>query len=168
MRRFLTALLALCLLAGCGPQLERFPRVEATAPTYPAQTLTIDIPLGADQFTQDGVAQLAATVLELSGGAVTLEAIPSQNPAAALSNGATHLALLDNRQLLEAVCPKVDKISMIPYRTIDGGGMFLKAVTLDRMEASQGGRLLVYERPLVAASPGKLKMKNGCRVLLHG
>ena len=73
-----------------------------------------------------------------------------------------------DRQLVEAVCPKVDKISMIPYRTIDGGGMFLKAVTLDRMEASQGGRLLVYERPLVAASPGKLKMKNGCRVLLHG
>ena len=102
MRRFLTVLLALCLLAGCGPQLDRFPRVETTAPTYPAQTLTIDIPLGADQFTQDGVAQLAAAVLELSGGAGTLEAIPSQNPAAALSNGATHLALLDNRQLLEA------------------------------------------------------------------
>ena len=72
MRRFLTVLLALCLLAGCGPQLDRFPRVETTAPTYPAQTLTIDIPLGADQFTQDGVAQLAAAVLELSGGAVTL------------------------------------------------------------------------------------------------
>ena len=73
-----------------------------------------------------------------------------------------------DRALLEAVCPKVDKISMIPYRTIDGGGMVLKAVTLDRMEAFQEGHLLVYERPLVAASPGKLKMKNGCRVLLHG
>lgn len=73
-----------------------------------------------------------------------------------------------DRALLEAVCPKVDKISLIPYRTIDGGGMVLKAVTLDRMEATQGSRCLVYERPLVAASPGKLKMKNGCRVLLHG
>lgn len=72
-----------------------------------------------------------------------------------------------DRALLEAVCPKVDKISLIPYRTIDGGGMVLKAVTLDRMEAAQGSRCLVYERPLVAASPGKLKMKNGCSILLH-
>ena len=56
---------------------------------------------------------------------------------------------------------------MIPYRTIDGGGAVLTAVTLDRMEAVQGKRRLVYERPLVAASPVKLQMKNGCRVLLH-
>lgn len=72
-----------------------------------------------------------------------------------------------DRALVESICPRVEKISMIPYRTIDGGGAVLKAVTLDRMEAAQGKRLLVYERPLVAVSPRELKMKNGCRILLH-
>lgn len=72
-----------------------------------------------------------------------------------------------DRALVESICPKVEKISMIPYRTIDGGGAVLKAVTLDRMEAVQGTRCLVYERPLVAVSPKQLKMKNGCRILLH-
>ena len=72
-----------------------------------------------------------------------------------------------DRALLEAVCPTVDKICLIPYRTIDGGGSSLKAVALDRMEAVQGKRRLVYDHPLVAASPGKLQMKNGCQVLLH-
>ena len=72
-----------------------------------------------------------------------------------------------DRKLLLELCPKAGKVSMIPYRTIDGGGAVLTAVTLDRMEAVQGKRRLVYERPLVAASPVKLQMKNGCRVLLH-
>lgn len=72
-----------------------------------------------------------------------------------------------DRVLVESICPTVEKISMIPYRTIDGGGAVLKAVTLDRMEAVQGKRRLVYERPLVAVSPRELKMKNGCRILLH-
>ena len=70
-----------------------------------------------------------------------------------------------DRKLLLELCPKAGKVSMIPYRTIDGGGAVLTAVTLDRMEAVQGKRRLVYERPLVAASPVKLQMKNGCRVL---
>lgn len=72
-----------------------------------------------------------------------------------------------DRALLESICPRVERISMIPYRTIDGGGAVLKAVTLDRMEAVQGKRLLVYERPLVAVSPKELRMRNGCRILLH-
>lgn len=72
-----------------------------------------------------------------------------------------------DRRLLEALCPKPEGVSMIPYRTIDGGGSVLTAVTLDRMEAVQGKRCLVFERPLVAVSPGALKMKNGCRILLH-
>ena len=65
------------------------------------------------------------------------------------------------------ICPGTDRVTMIPYRTIDGGGSVLGAVTLDRMEAVQGTRSLVYERPLVAASPASLKMRNGCRILLH-
>lgn len=72
-----------------------------------------------------------------------------------------------DRKLLEELCPGTDRVTMIPYRTIDGGGSVLGAVTLDRMEAVQGTRSLVYERPLVAASPASLKMRNGCRILLH-
>lgn len=102
MKRFFAALLALCLLAGCGPRLDRFPRVEAQAPAYAPQTLTIDVPRDADQLALDGVSQLAAAVLDLSGGAVTLEVIPSQDPASALLHGATHLALVDSARLVEA------------------------------------------------------------------
>ncbi len=72
-----------------------------------------------------------------------------------------------DRRLLEDLCPKPEGVAMIPYRTIDGGGSVLTAVTLDRMEAVQGKRRLVFERPLVAVSPSALKMKNGCRILLH-
>ncbi|MCI8949129.1 MAG: sigma-E processing peptidase SpoIIGA [Lachnospiraceae bacterium] len=72
-----------------------------------------------------------------------------------------------DRKILESICPRIEKLSMIPYRTIDGGGAVLKAVTIERMEAMQGKHRLVYERPLVAASPRELRMKNGCRILLH-
>lgn len=72
-----------------------------------------------------------------------------------------------DRRLLEELCPAADKLTLIPYRTIDGGGSMLGAVTLDKMEAVQGKRVFVYERPLVAASPASLQMRNGCRILLH-
>ena len=72
-----------------------------------------------------------------------------------------------SRKLLEELCPAADKLTPIPYRTIDGGGSVLWAVTLDKMEVVQGKRAFVYERPLVAASPASLQMRNGCRILLH-
>ncbi len=81
-----------------------------------------------------------------------------------ISGRPVHVA---DRKLLENVCPRIEKISMIPYRTIDGGGAMLKAVAIERMEATQGKQKLVYEHPLVAASPRELRMKNGCRILLH-
>ena len=56
---------------------------------------------------------------------------------------------------------------MIPYRTIEGGGMMMPAVFLDRIEAVQEKRRIVYEQPLVAASPRKLQIKGGCGILLH-
>ncbi len=102
MKRLFALVLALCLLAGCGPQLDRYPRVEAQAPSYTPQVLTIDVPRDADQTALDGVSQLAAAILDLSGGAVTLEVIPSQDPASALLHGATHLALVDSARLVEA------------------------------------------------------------------
>lgn len=81
-----------------------------------------------------------------------------------ISGRPVHVA---DRKLLEDICPKPERIAVIPYRTIDGGGLTLTAVMLDRLEAVQGKRRLVFEHPLVAVSPGTLKMKNGCRILLH-
>ena len=90
------------LLAGCVPNLGRYPRQEKTPPAFAPQALTIDLPQGADQLTQDAAAQLGAALLELSGGAVTLEVILSGNPASALLHGATHMAVLENRDLIAA------------------------------------------------------------------
>jgi len=101
-KRLLAFLLTLCLLAGCGPQLEKYPRVDPASREIEPQILTIDIPREADQSTLDAVSQLAAALLELSGGAVTLEVIPSDHPARALHGGATHMALLENSDLIEA------------------------------------------------------------------
>lgn len=81
-----------------------------------------------------------------------------------ISGRPVHVA---DRKLLEELNPGTEKCLIIPYRTIDGGGSVLKAVSLDRMEAVQGKRRMVYQRPLVAASPKELRMKNGCRILLH-
>lgn len=81
-----------------------------------------------------------------------------------ISGRPVHVA---DRKLLEHICPKTNKIRMIPYQTIDKKGAVLAAVTLERMEAVQGKRRLVYEQPLIAASPKELRMKNGCRILLH-
>lgn len=95
---------ALCLLlAGCGgPRLEEYPRVEPTKRATAPQTLTIDLRRDSDQLTLDAVDQLAAALLELSDGAVKLEVVLSEQPAIALQNGAAQLALLTNRELLEA------------------------------------------------------------------
>ena len=81
-----------------------------------------------------------------------------------LSKKPVHIA---DRNLLEILCPKVEKVRMIPYRTIEGGGMMMPAVFLDRIEAVQEKRRIVYEQPLVAASPQKLQIKGGCGILLH-
>lgn len=81
-----------------------------------------------------------------------------------LSKKPVHIA---DRSLLELLCPKVEKVRMIPYRTIEGGGMMMPAVFLDRIEAVQEKRRIVYEQPLVAASPQKLQIKGGCGILLH-
>ena len=81
-----------------------------------------------------------------------------------LSNKPVHIV---DRNLLEILCPKVEKVRMIPYRTIEGGGMMMPAVFLDRIEAVQEKRRIVYEQPLVAASPRKLQIKGGCGILLH-
>ncbi|MCI8653126.1 MAG: hypothetical protein HFF11_05455 [Angelakisella sp.] len=102
MKRLLAFFLVLGLLAGCGPQLEKYPRVESSSQGLETQTLTIDIPQEADQLTLDAVSQLAAALLELSGGAITLEVYPSRDPARALRTGDTHLALLDNSGLMAA------------------------------------------------------------------
>lgn len=81
-----------------------------------------------------------------------------------LSGKAVHVA---DRELVEELCPKAEKIRMIPYRTIEGGGMVMAAVFLDRMEAVQEKRRMVYEQPLVGVSPEKLRVGDGCRILLH-
>lgn len=81
-----------------------------------------------------------------------------------LSGKAVHVA---DRELVEELCPKLDKVRMIPYRTIEGGGMLMTAVCLDRMEAVQEKRRVVYEKPLVGVSPKKLRVGEGCRILLH-
>lgn len=103
-QRFLAGLLALalCLLAGCGPDLARYPRVEPSSRTVEPQTITIDVPQNADQVTQSAVNQLGAALLELSDGAITLEVVSSNNPALALAHGATQLALLENQDLIAA------------------------------------------------------------------
>ena len=69
--------------------------------------------------------------------------------------------------LLKELNPPPERMMVIPYRTIDGGGSILGAAVLDRMEVTQGKETRVYERPLVASSPAAFKMKNGCRILLH-
>ena len=106
MKRWIQRLLAgaLCLaLAGCGgPRLEEYPRVEPEKKETAPQALTIDLPRDSDQLTVDAVNQLSAAVLELSGGAVTLSPIFSDRPAIALREGSTHMALLTNRDILEA------------------------------------------------------------------
>lgn len=81
-----------------------------------------------------------------------------------LSGKAVHVA---DKELVEELCPKVDKVRMIPYRTIEGGGMMMAAVYLDRMEAVQEKKRMVYEKPLVGVSPEKLRVGDGCRILLH-
>jgi len=106
MRPFLKRLLAgsFCLLmAGCGgPRLEDYPRVEPSKAEVAPQTLTIDLYRDSDWLTVDAVDQLAAALLELSGGAVKLETVFSAQPAAALQSGSAQLALLTNRDILEA------------------------------------------------------------------
>lgn len=106
MKRWIQRLLAgaLCLaLAGCGgPRLEEYPRMEPEKKEIAPQALTIDLPRDSDQLTVDAVNQLSAAVLELSGGAVTLSPIFSDRPAIALREGSTHMALLTNRDILEA------------------------------------------------------------------
>ena len=106
MKRWIQRLLAgaLCLaLAGCGgPRLEEYPRMEPEKKETAPQALTIDLPRDSDQLTVDAVNQLSAAVLELSGGAVTLSPIFSDRPAIALREGSTHMALLTNRDILEA------------------------------------------------------------------
>lgn len=81
-----------------------------------------------------------------------------------LSKKPVHVA---DRNLLETICPKVEKVRMIPYRTIEGQGMMMPAVFLDRIEAVQKKRRIVYEHPLVAVSPKRLQIKGGCGILLH-
>lgn len=81
-----------------------------------------------------------------------------------LSKKPVHVA---DRSLLESICPKVEKVRMIPYRTIEGQGMMMPAVFLDRIEAVQKKKRIVYEQPLVAASPKSLQIKGGCKILLH-
>lgn len=102
--RFLAA--ALCfalLLAGCGgPDLRSYPQVEPSVKTTAPRTVTLDVHREADPLTEDTVNQLAAALLDVSGGAVTLEVVCSENPAAALENGSAQLALLTNRDILEA------------------------------------------------------------------
>ncbi len=46
MKQLLASLLALalCLLAGCGLNLARYPKVEPSSPVIEPQTLTIDLP----------------------------------------------------------------------------------------------------------------------------
>ena len=104
MKRKLPALvLCLALLGGCGPGFSQYPRASSSAPAaVEAQTLTIDIPRDADAQTQEALAQFAAAVLELSGGAVTIETVPNSDPLSALVHGATHMALADNQMLIEA------------------------------------------------------------------
>ena len=104
MKRKLPALvLCLALLGGCGPGFSQYPRASSSAPAaVEAQTLTIDIPRDADAQTQEALAQFAAAVLELSGGAVTIETVPNSDPLSALAHGATHMALADNQMLIEA------------------------------------------------------------------
>lgn len=101
-KRFLALLLALCLLAGCGPDLRGYPRVELASRVMAEQTLTIDVPREADPLTVSAVTQLCAAVMELSGGAVTLNPIYSNSPANALQGGATNLALMESGDLIEA------------------------------------------------------------------
>jgi len=101
-KRLLAAALCL-LLAGCGgPRLEEYPRVEPAKAELAPQTLTIDLHRGCDQLTVAAADRLAAALLELSDGAVELETVFSEQPAIALQNGSTQLALLTNRDLLEA------------------------------------------------------------------
>lgn len=101
--RFVAGALCLLLLAGCdGPRLEEYPRVEPVKREIAPRALTIDLPRDSDQLTVDAVNQFAAAVLDLSGGVVTLEPIFSDRPAIALQDGSTDLALLTNRDILEA------------------------------------------------------------------
>jgi len=106
MRPFFKRLLAaaLCLLfAGCGgPRLEEYPRVEPVKAEAAPQTLTINLYRDCGPQTADAVDRLAAALLELSGGAVELETVFSAQPAVALQNGSAQLALLTNRDILEA------------------------------------------------------------------
>ncbi len=104
MKQLLASLLALalCLLAGCGLNLARYPKVEPSSPVIEPQTLTIDLPQDAGPVTLSAVNQLGSALLELSDGAITLEIVSSSDPAGALAHKATHLALLENQDLIEA------------------------------------------------------------------
>ncbi len=104
MKQLLASLLALalCLLAGCGLNLARYPKVEPSFPVIEPQTLTIDLPQDAGPVTLSAVNQLGSALLELSDGAITLEIVSSSDPAGALAHKATHLALLENQDLIEA------------------------------------------------------------------
>ena len=102
-RKFFALALALALLAGCVPELSRYPRASsAPAPELPETVLTMDLPRDAGEAVQAAVGRFAAEVLELSGGAVTIELVPNREPLPALTHGATHLALVETGELVEA------------------------------------------------------------------
>lgn len=101
-RRIAALVLCLGLLTGCLPDLRQYPRQEREARVAEPRSLTIDLPRDADQLTQDAIAVFGAALLELSDGAVTLEVILSGSPASALAHGATHMAVLENRDLIAA------------------------------------------------------------------
>lgn len=102
-KKLLSLALCLVLLAGCGPDLSQYPAVSSSPPpAVETQVLTIDIPRDVDPLTQDALTGFAAAVLELSGGAITIETIPNTEPLSALAHGATHMALVDNQTLIEA------------------------------------------------------------------
>ena len=102
-RKFFALALVLALLAGCVPELSRYPRASsAPAPELPETVLTMDLPRDAGEAVQAAVGRFAAEVLELSGGAVTIELVPNREPLPALTHGATHLALVETGELVEA------------------------------------------------------------------
>ena len=59
------------------------------------------------------------------------------------------------------------KIFLIPYRTVNGGGKMFTGLTFDRMRISKGRKTEIYEHPVIALAKEKLSSDDSYQMILH-
>lgn len=103
MKKRLTALglvLGLILLSGCSVQLFKYPRVPRAAPE-PAETLTLALPVHADEALRTAVSTLQEKAEELSGGTLAFSVLSVEEPTESAKKQEADLYFFTNQEMIE-------------------------------------------------------------------